>query len=495
MALRQGLSIAVAAAALVAVATAPGVSRGGAETGASRPPALDPAEARPGGDATSKASVDNANAFSASSGNLSFERELDFKLGNAMFRKFWVSAPSSTRTSDGLGPIYNARSCQGCHLKDGRGQTPDPASENNDAVSLFLRLSIPPQTDAQRQLLAEHKVSVIGEPTYGGQLQNFAIQGQVPEGQMRIVYEDSPVTLGDGAVVTLRKPTYSIAELGYGPLHKDTMMSPRLAPPMIGLGLLEAIKEADILAGADADDRDGDGISGRPNRVWSEAQGTVAMGRFGWKAGNATVAQQAADAFAGDIGISSALAPRPSGDCTAAQEPCLSATTGAPPNSQIEIADDLMKLVVFYSSNLAVPPRRAFDDPAVVRGRDLFHGAGCAACHRPSYTTGEAASQPHLSNQKIWPYTDLLLHDMGDGLADNRPEGVADGREWRTPPLWGLGLTHVVNKQASFLHDGRARDVTEAILWHGGEAQPARDAFAGLSKAERDALIAFVNSL
>ncbi len=459
-------------------------------------PPIDPSELLPGGEATSKASIDNTNAFSASSANMPFERELDFKVGNAVFRRFWVQAPSSTKTSDGLGPLYNARSCQGCHLKDGRGMPPKANWPDDDAVSMFLRLSIPPQTDEQKAQLAAHKVNIIPEPTYGGQLQNFAIPGMSIEGRMHITYEDVPVTLAGGATVTLRNPTYRITDLGYGALHPGTMLSPRVAPPMIGLGLLELIPEADVLASADPDDADGDGISGRPNRVWSLAEDKVSLGRFGWKAGAPSLAQQAAEAFAGDIGMGTSMVKKPSGDCTAAQTVCLNAPNGAPPNvSGVEIGDDLFKLVRFYSANLAVPPRRDPDKPDVLKGRELFHANGCAACHRPSFKTGEDPDQPHLSHQTIWPYTDLLLHDMGEGLADNRPEGAATGREWRTAPLWGIGLTHVVSGHTQLLHDGRARNVTEAILWHGGEAQAARDAFAELSKEDRDALVAFVNSL
>lgn len=455
-----------------------------------------PPDAGPGGAATSKASVDNTNAFSASSGNIPFERELDFKIGNAVFRKFWVSAPSSTKTSDGLGPLFNARSCQGCHLKDGRGHPPDPAYPDDDAVSLLMRLSVPPSTDAEKALLASHKTNVIPDPTYGGQLQPFSIQGLDAEGHAHITYADEKVTLGDGTVVTLRKPSYEIRNLAYGPLAPNVMMSPRVAPPMIGLGLLELVPEKDVTALADENDANGDGISGRPSRVWSLRDNAVALGRFGWKAGAPTIEQQSADAFANDIGIGSTLIKHAAGDCTPAEKACLAAPDGAPKTAPgVEIADDLFRLVVSYSSNLAVPPRRNAADPQVLEGERMFHEAGCASCHHPSFKTGTSDREPHLSNQTIWPYTDLLLHDLGEGLSDNRPDGVASGSEWRTPPLWGIGLTKTVNGHTYFLHDGRARNIEEAILWHGGEAQSARDAYSKLSKKDRDALVAFVNSL
>lgn len=456
----------------------------------------EPGEAFPGGRATSRKSVDNRNAFSHSSGNMSFESELNFKVGNAIFRKLWVSAPASTKASDGLGPLFNARSCQRCHIKDGRGHPPEANWPEDDAVSMFLRLSIPPQTQADRERRRTRRAKVIPEPTYGGQLQDLAIQGHAGEGRMHITYEEVPVTLAGGEIVRLRKPVYRITDLGHGPLHPETMISPRVAPQMIGLGLLEAVPEDQILEREDPDDKDGDGISGRANRVWSLEQDRVMLGRFGLKAGNPTILQQSAEAFAGDIGISNPLVRQASGDCTARQQHCLKAPNGdTEAHGGLELSQELLDLTVFYSQNLAVPRRRAHDDPVILAGKALFYGIGCAACHRPKLYTGTVEGQPHLSNQLIWPYTDMLLHDMGEALADGRPEGDAEGREWRTAPLWGVGLTEVVSGHRFLLHDGRARGVKEAILWHGGEAQTARDAFAALSKAERDKLIAFVNSL
>ncbi len=456
----------------------------------------EPGEESPGGGATSRGSVDNANAFSNSSGNLEIKRELDFKIGNAIFRKDWVSAPSSTDASDGLGPLFNSRACQNCHLKDGRGHPALSPGVPDDSHSMLVRLSVPAATAEQKEKLDAHKVNSIPEPIYGGQLQDLSIQGLKAEGRLNIEYKESPVTLAGGETVNLRAPSYSIVDLGYGPLQEGTMISPRVAPPMIGLGLLEAVPEDEILSFADPDDANKDGISGRPNRVWSREQQKVMLGRFGWKAGVPTITQQAAEAANGDIGLSTTLIPVHSGDCTETEKECLAAPNGDSPQYQnVELGDDLFKLVVFYSKNLAVPPRRKPDDPDVLKGKALFYQIGCAACHRPKFMTGEAPDQPHLSHQLIWPYTDMLLHDMGDGLADHRPEGVATGSEWRTPPLWGIGLTETVNGHTLFLHDGRARSIAEAILWHGGEGQASRDAFAKLSKADRDSLVAFVNSL
>jgi len=450
-------------------------------------------EQLPAGKATVKKLV-NQDIFSFSSANLSFAQEEQFKLGNALFRKLWVSSPSSTQASDGLGPLFNARGCQNCHLKDGRGNT--PSGNGDEAVSMFLRLSVPAHTAAEQKLIDDGALKVIPEPTYGGQLQDFAVPGLQAEGRMVVDYVDEPVTLGDGTVVTLRRPNYSVADLGYGAMADDVMLSPRVAPQMIGLGLVEQIPPEDILAHADADDRDGDGISGRPNRVIDPVSGAWVLGRFGWKAGAGSVRAQSADAFAGDIGISTPLVMHPHGDCTEAEAACLAAPTGEQERlGPSEVPDPVLDLVTFYSQNLGVPQRRDAGDDVVLAGKAAFYGAGCVSCHTPKYVTSRDGENPALRFQLIWPYSDFLLHDMGEGLADYRPEAQADGYEWRTAPLWGVGLTETVSGHTEFLHDGRARNLTEAILWHGGEAKPARDAFAAMPQGEREALLRFVGSL
>ncbi len=450
-------------------------------------------EARSAGAGSSLKYV-NRNAFSNPQMNLSFEQEQDFKLGNGIFRKLWVSSPSSTRASDGLGPLYNARSCQRCHVKDGRGQP--PANNQVDAVSMFLRLSVPPLTETDRRALAEKRLLRIPEPTYGGQLQNFALPGIPPEGRMVIDYVEQPVRLADGTTISLRQPNYSIADLGYGPLHPEAMVSPRVAPPMIGLGMVEAIHPGDILAWADPEDRNGDGISGKPSWVGFDESGEPVLGRFGWKASTPNLLAQSADAFAGDIGISTALNANPYGDCTEAQTLCRNAPHGEQADlGASEAPDPLLDLVAFYSGNLGVPARRHVGDPQVLAGKALFYEAGCVACHRPKYVTRRDAADKQHAFQLIWPYSDFLLHDMGEGLADGRPVGDASGREWRTAPLWGIGLTETVSGHTFFLHDGRARSLLEAILWHGGEAEASRDAVVAMTEEERDALLAFLKSL
>lgn len=457
---------------------------------------FEPGEENPGGAATTRRSLINRDAFSQPSEGIGFEGESKFRIGNSIFRRLWVSAPSSTDSSDGLGPLFNARGCQNCHLKDGRGHPPAANWPEDDAISMLMRLSIPPETEEDKRLIKEHRIKSVSEPTYGGQLQDLAVQGQDIEGRIHIDYSEVPMKLAGGQIVRLRKPTCTVRDLGMGPLHPGTMTSVRVAPQMIGLGLLEAIPEAKIRGAADPEDANGDGISGRVNEVWSIEFDKLMLGRFGWKAGSPSVRQQSAEAFAGDIGLSTPLVRQSAGDCTKAQTACLAAPTGdSARNDGVEVGAELFDLVAFYSQNLAVPPRRNPMRADVLQGKAVFHALGCASCHTPAHTTGPLAGNRHLENQKIWPYTDMLLHDMGDGLADNRPEGQADGREWRTPPLWGIGLTQAVSGHTFYLHDGRARSIEEAILWHGGEAQKSKEGYSSARKQDRDALIAFLKSL
>jgi CxxC motif-containing protein (DUF1111 family) len=363
---------------------------------------------------------------------------------------------------------------------------------------MFLRVSImDPDGVSEDASMAEIAgfLATLPEPTYGTQLQDFAVQGHASEYSLGITYEEEIVTLADGTEVSLRHPTYSAENLGYGPLAEGAMLSPRVAPQMIGLGLLEAIPAADILANADPDDLDNNDISGRPNIVWSVEFDQPMLGRFGLKAGNPTVMQQSAGAFAGDIGISNPLFPAGAGECTANQALCQNAIHGDEDARGTEIDAEGMDLVTFYSRNLGVPARRDVDDPQVLRGKELFYTTGCTACHTPSFVTHRLEDQPEQSFQLIWPYTDMLLHDMGPALADNQPEARAIGSEWRTPPLWGIGLTKQVSGHTYFLHDGRARSLLEAVLWHGGEAVAQREVVVNMTTEDREALLRFLESL
>ena len=448
-------------------------------------------EAKQAGAATVRATT-TAGAFSQHSANMPFEREMNFSLGDALFRKTWIAAPASTRASDGLGPLYNARACQDCHLKDGRGHPPE--STDDDRVSMFLRLSV--MGGPSPEGIADW-IATSPDPTYGGQLQDFAAPGHAAEGRMDITWTETPVSLSDGTIVSLRAPVLAIANPAYGPPDKGVMLSPRVAPQMIGLGLLEAIPAADILALSDPEDTDANGISGRPQIVPSVEFGVPMLGRFGLKAGAPTVREQSAGAFAGDMGLSTWLHPDPWGDCTTGEQTCIDAPHGQEPGIRdgLEVDRQSLDLVTFYSRNLGVPERRNVDDPTVLKGKEIFYTLGCQSCHTPKHVTNRLDDQPEQSFQLIWPYTDLLLHDMGPGLADNRPEGRATGGEWKTPPLWGIGLTEQVSGHSQFLHDGRARSLLEAVLWHGGEAQAQRDAVAALPTEDRNALLSFIGSL
>jgi CxxC motif-containing protein (DUF1111 family) len=329
----------------------------------------------------------------------------------------------------------------------------------------------------------------LGEPSYGGQFNHKSILGVPAEGASRVTYTEVPGTYGDGSPYSLRRPAYEVSELAFGPMAGDVMMSPRTANVMIGLGLLEALDEATIVALADEDDADGDGISGRPNRVWDPKSQSVQLGRFGWKANVPGIEQQCSGAFNGDIGITSPMFPAE--NCPPAQTACVAAINGGTP----EIDQDKIDEATYYSRLLAVPARRNVKDAEVLRGKSLVVDAGCTGCHTQKLVTGELANVPEVSGQTIYPYTDMLLHDMGDELADNRPDFLANGREWRTPPLWGIGLVFAVNGHTNFLHDGRARDFAEAILWHGGEAERSREAFRTMNARDRAAVIRFLESL
>lgn len=414
-----------------------------------------------GGEGTTAS--DDLNAFGDSARNLTNDQRRIFEVGDSFFSQNWVTAPASTDARDGLGPLLNAQACSSCHLRDGRG-TPD-----GNEPGLLLRLSVPGPVAGP-------------DPSYGGQIQDRSILGVPAEASVRTIYTEEAGTYSDGTTYSLRRPVHELDDLAYGPLSVDVLVSPRLAPPVFGAGLLEAIPESDIVEAADPDDEDGDGISGRPNYVDGE------LGRFGWKANVATVADQVASAFVEDIGITNDR--HPDGTCTIPQTECLEAPSGGSP----EIVTDLFDQVVFYNETLAVPARRGLGDPDVEAGAALFVEIGCVSCHQARQATGPDDIEA-LANQVIYPFTDLLLHDMGPDLADDRPDGEATGSEWRTPPLWGLGLTEVVNGHTFFLHDGRARSPEEAILWHGGEGSEARDGFMRLTGDQRQQLLDFLGSL
>lgn len=420
---------------------------------------------------------DGAGAFEQPVPGLSSEQRRTFAVGNSLFNQNWVTAPASTVGRDGLGPIFNAQSCSSCHFRDGRGRPPETPD------------------DPERGLLI--RISATGErgsddpephPVLGDQFQDRAIRGLDPEGSVRITTAELPGVLADGTAYSLARPTYELIGDDGQPIGDGLMLSPRVAPQVIGVGLIEGIPAEDIAAAEDPDDEDGDGISGRAHWVDDPATGERVLGRFGWKAAVPSVEAQNAAAFNGDLGVTSSL--HPDQPCTSAQVEC----QGAPNGGQPELDDEKLATVTFYTRTLAVPARRDVRTPATERGEETFTSLGCSSCHTPIQRSGPSEIEA-LSEQTFAPFTDLLLHDMGADLADGRPDGDASGREWRTPPLWGIGLVEAVNGHTRYLHDGRARDLTEAILWHGGEAESARDRFTELPAAQRRALITFLESL
>ncbi|MEO0576312.1 MAG: di-heme oxidoredictase family protein [Pseudomonadota bacterium] len=506
-------------------------------------PTLTAAERFSGADAGT--SLNNDQAFSQSPRAIQqdFFQDANFKGGNAIFRNDHV----------GQGPLMNAATCQGCHIRDGRGRVPVDTSSPFD--SMFLRVGLGNDADN----------NAIPDDQYGTQLQTFGVASfegndvsaglavfgggaSAPIGEVFafIDYETIVGTYTDGTSYELRKPTYKITDLSYGDFSAGVQISPRIAQQMIGLGLLGAIPEADLLALADPNDANNDGISGRANRSFDPTTGVEAIGRFGHKATSASVLQQTADAYRGDIGVTNTFASAE--PCAAAQSSCINAA-GVEPDQfpgNVDIADLELALVEFYARLLAVPDRRGYDaqsdswDPSVVAGRTAFFESGCGGCHTQSHETGiaegsvlgeinlnvlepNAAPIDVLSDQTIYPYSDLLLHDMGgqcdvvvaedaagnacpagenciwvlrcEGLADGRPDLLATGTEWRTAPLWGLGLVQTVNPNATFLHDGRARTIEEAVLWHGGEAQASKQSFLDMNSQQRSDLLAFLESL
>jgi CxxC motif-containing protein (DUF1111 family) len=391
-------------------------------------------------------------------------------VGDHAVEQSFVTAPAPVNS--GLGPAFSNVSCTSCHHNDGKGN-PTAGLVNS---SLLLRLSLP-GSDAHGGPLPV--------PGFGGQLQDVAVFGQSPEAKILISYANQLITFPDGETAELRWPSYTLQQ-PYMPLPAGVMISPRMAPPFFGLGLLQNIPEAALLALADENDANGDGISGRPNYVWDAFLGRRMIGRFGLKANTATLLTQVAAAYNQDMGITNYVFPT---------ESVFGQVQFDGLNDDTELADSILNGATFYIKSLAVPARRNVTDAIALEGERIFKHINCSSCHIPTLQTGIDVTFPAISNQRIHPYTDLLLHDMGPGLADNRPDFLASGTEWKTPALWGIGLFEKTNGVPFYLHDGRARTIEEAILWHGGEAENAKNKFRQLSTAERKALIRFIKTL
>lgn len=414
---------------------------------------------------------DGSGAFGHEFPNISSSASEMHGIGDGAFEAPFVTAPAPLR--GGVGPVYNNVSCINCHIGDGRGKPPGPSEQ---MLSMLIRISVA-------------GAGPHGEPNpvpgFGGQLQQRSIIGTLPEADVVIAYTNINGFFADGTPYTLRAPSYSLQN-PYQPLPAGVMLSPRIAPPVFGLGLLEAVTKETILGFADPDDADGNGISGKANTVWDAVNNEMTLGRFGWKCGAPNLLQQSAGAYNEDMGITNFVFPVESSFGQLQYDGL---------NDENEVQDSLLFYVAKYIRTLAVPARRNLASAEVQKGKQLFMNAKCSSCHIPVMRTGVDVAFPEASNQVIFPYTDMLLHDMGAGLADGRPEYDADGQEWRTTPLWGLGLTQTVNGHNYFLHDGRARSIEEAILWHGGEAAASQNAFVNMSLADRNALLAFLESL
>jgi CxxC motif-containing protein (DUF1111 family) len=392
------------------------------------------------------------------------------ELGDAVFGQTFVTAPAPIHS--GLGTIFNNTSCTNCHHNDGIGL---PTAGELQS-SLLMRISLPGE-DAHG--------GPVPVPGYGVQLQDKAVFGKQPECKVNISYDYKTYSFADGETYELRTPTYTLSNL-YTPISGSYLLSPRLAPPMFGLGLLEAVPESEITDLQDPNDANGDGIKGRANYVWDSATNSRKLGRFGWKANTASILSQVAGAFNQDMGITTSVMPVENSFGQAQYDGL---------KDDPELPDSLLNAVKFYAQTLAVPARRNTTDAIIKRGLQLFVLAKCVNCHKQTLTTGINVAMPALSNQVIHPYTDMLVHDMGPGLADNRPDFLAGGRDWRTAALWGVGLFEIVNNPGYYLHDGRARTLTEAIMWHGGEAAQSTAYFSNLSKVDRDAVLKFLKSL
>ncbi|HNO23225.1 MAG TPA: di-heme oxidoredictase family protein [Leptospiraceae bacterium] len=429
---------------------------------------------------------DSSNAFNSPGSNLKGQRVIDFNTGNAVFDSTWIPAGNSVLS--GRGPLWNSSSCRGCHVFDGRGRP--PKQEETELTSMLIRLSIP-GTDANG--------GPLGVPGYGTQLNTRYNAGKSltsAEGSVSITYTEVPGSFPDGEKYSLRRPNYNIT-YNFNSVPSSLMISPRTAPMIPGLGLLEAIPESDILANADEKDSDENGISGRPNYVYDVLSGKKILGRFGWKANNPSLRQQNQGAFLGDMGITSPLFPSEGCESASTQySACVSEGSGNNGHSEgTEINKLSVDFITFYTQTVGVPARRNWNSADVKNGKKLFSEIGCTYCHIPKFTTGKVKDFPEISGQTIRPYTDLLLHDMGEDLSDGRPDFLAEGKEWRTAPLWGIGLIQTVNGHNNLLHDGRARGFQEAVLWHGGEAEKSREKYKSLSKADRNSVLKFLESL
>ncbi|PKG40394.1 di-heme oxidoreductase family protein [Psychromonas sp. Urea-02u-13] len=470
--------------------------------------ASDKAQHLSAGDTTVKRT--HASAYSAHSANLKDVKGiLKFNGGNKFFEEPWAQSVGSVSSQDGLGPLFNNNACQDCHVRDGRGHASEALDnqQGTDFSTMLLRAAKSDISESQKNAMSLGLQANVGDTCIGGQLQHEANFGIKQEASQAVSYRYQEISFTDGEKVTLRDPIWHVKGINCE-IDDDTVLSARVAPPMIGLGLLALIDEKQILAQEDINDSNNDAISGKANKVWSVKAQQVTLGRFGWKAGQPTLRQQTAGAFLGDMGLTTDFFQQE--NCLEHQSDCKQSPNGngdmADADYKFEVSTKVLNKITFYTNHLAVPARRNAYSTLVRNGQKLFNELGCQQCHTASYTTVKSAEFPELSNQKIYPYTDMLLHDMGEALTDfdknsktvkgDIPvEFLAQANEWRTPPLWGIGLAQTVDPNATFLHDGRARNLLEAVLWHGGEAEQSKQKVLQLSKKQRVELLAFLEDL
>ncbi len=480
---RAGPLIALAAAPVLAgVLLACGAIGGDGDESAT----TEPIEPRSGGMTTSF--NDTSEAFAKTARNINSRERVVFAQGTEVFNAYWTADPNDE--FGGLGPNFDMVACAPCHVNDGRGT--GPATDG-------------PLPDGMITKLATDDPSMFER--FGKQITRQHTEG-TPEAQVSVVYEEVPGEFADGETYSLRRPTYVVEPGDGGPLDGDAVLGVRQAPQLSGMGLLELLPEADLEELADPEDEDGDGISGRLSEGTDLLTDTKMLGRFGWNASVPTIEQQAATALAGDMSLTSRYFPGDEcldgGECERHGSPTTSRWTvsdqgsrgpeESDEDSDWEVTDEQLFELTIYTMGLGVPAIRDVEDPEVLRGRDLFEDAGCTSCHAGGFTTGKGYMQG-LSNQPVNPFTDLLLHDMGEELGDMTVSGDTVPTEWRTPPLWGIGLVETVNGHTTFLHDGRARNLEEAVLWHGGEAEATRDAYRTMDADDRAAVIRYLESL
>ncbi|CAI8283539.1 MAG: hypothetical protein OSA79_03135 [Candidatus Thioglobus sp.] len=403
--------------------------------------------------------------------------ELDqFILGKSFFKVPWVASPSVTTARDGLGPLFNANTCINCHKQNGRGKV----FHSNESVSRsnIIKLSIlsnkSPKHKKQKRLFG-----FVKEPSYGSQININGISNVDFEAKPNINYTKIKFTYPDGKEVILSKPILKMTQLNYGNLHEKSILSARIAQPLIGLGLVEQISDEQILQNEDILDANSDGISGKANRIWSKENNKIEIGRYTWKASISTVKNQVANAALNDMGLTNPIYKID--NCTQIQKTCIDAPKG---KGDFDLPEKRLEAITFYLTHLKIPKRKKIDND----DEKLFNDVGCSGCHKANYDLP--------NNQRIYPYSDFLLHDMGESLSDNRKEFDADGKEWRTAPLWYLSNTSsILGEDKNYLHDGRAKTIEEAILWHGGEANISKKLFTNLSQANRLKVINFVNQI